>query len=203
MNIRNALQALLASAEIAQALYVGDDITDEDVYHLPSPLDLTGLSEIAFMKRPDLHYPPHPVITNRYLKPVEDDDQSFFAALRARDILVHHPYESFSTSVQAFLEHAANDPKVLAIKQTLYRTSGDSPIVDALIAAAEAGATAASPESVTAARAITEARSAREFIMGTRWQDTLTKSRDHSRDLNPHRRRRPRGVRALPRPARP
>ena len=115
------------------------DITDEDVYHLPSPLDLTGLSEIAFLKRPDLHYPPHPIITNRFLKPVEDDDQSFFAALRARDVLVHHPYESFTTSVQAFLEHAANDPKVLAIKQTLYRTSGDSPIVDALIRAAEAG----------------------------------------------------------------
>ena len=115
------------------------DINDDDVYHLPSPLDLTGLSEIAFMKRPDLHYPPHPVITNRYLKPVEDDDQSFFAALRTRDVLVHHPYESFTTSVQAFLEHAANDPKVLAIKQTLYRTSGDSPIVDALIRAAEAG----------------------------------------------------------------
>ena len=115
------------------------DITDEDVYNLPSPLDLTGLSEIAFLKRPDLHYPPHPIITNRFLKPVEDDDQSFFAALRARDVLVHHPYESFTTSVQAFLEHAANDPKVLAIKQTLYRTSGDSPIVDALIRAAEAG----------------------------------------------------------------
>ena len=115
------------------------DINDDDVYHLPRPLDLTGLAEIAFMKRPDLHYPPHPVITNRYLKPVEDDDQSFFAALRARDILVHHPYESFTTSVQAFLEHAANDPKVLAIKQTLYRTSGDSPIVDALIRAAESG----------------------------------------------------------------
>ena len=115
------------------------DITDEDVYHLPSPLDLTGLSEIAFLKRPDLHYPPHPIITNRFLKPVEDDDQSFFAALRARDVLVHHPYESFTTSVQAFLEHAAHDPKVLAIKQTLYRTSGDSPIVDALIRAAEAG----------------------------------------------------------------
>jgi polyphosphate kinase len=115
------------------------DITDEDVYHLPSPLDLTGLSEIAFLKRPDLHFPPHPIITNRFLKPVEDDDQSFFAALRARDVLVHHPYESFTTSVQAFLEHAANDPKVLAIKQTLYRTSGDSPIVDALIRAAEAG----------------------------------------------------------------
>jgi polyphosphate kinase len=115
------------------------DISDEDVYHLPSPLDLTGLFEIASLKRTDLHYPPHPVITNRFLQPVEDKDVSIFAAMRQRDILVHHPYESFSTSVQAFVEQAAADPKVLAIKQTLYRTSGDSPIVDALIDAAEAG----------------------------------------------------------------
>ncbi|BDS49434.1 RNA degradosome polyphosphate kinase [Rhodoluna sp. KAS3] len=115
------------------------DISDEDVYHLPSPLDLTGLFEIASLKRADLHYPPHPVITNRFLQPVEDKDVSIFAAMRQRDILVHHPYESFSTSVQAFVEQAAADPKVLAIKQTLYRTSGDSPIVDALIDAAEAG----------------------------------------------------------------
>lgn len=115
------------------------DISQEDVYSLPSPLDLTGLFEISSLKRPDLHYPPHPVITNRYLKPVEDKDVSIFSAMRQRDILLHHPYESFSTSVQAFVEQAAADPKVLAIKQTLYRTSGDSPIVDALIAAAEAG----------------------------------------------------------------
>jgi polyphosphate kinase len=115
------------------------DISEEDVYSLPSPLDLTGLFEISSLKRPELHYPPHPVITNRYLKPVEDKDVSIFSAMRQRDILLHHPYESFSTSVQAFVEQAAADPKVLAIKQTLYRTSGDSPIVDALIAAAEAG----------------------------------------------------------------
>ncbi|MEY4293790.1 MAG: hypothetical protein RIR29_440 [Actinomycetota bacterium] len=115
------------------------DITDEDVYHLPSPLDLTGLSEIAFLKRPELHYPIHPRITNRYLHAGEDEKIDIFAAIRQREILVHHPYESFTTSVVAFLQAAAADPNVLAIKQTLYRTSGDSPIVDALIDAAEAG----------------------------------------------------------------
>ena len=115
------------------------DITDEDVYHLPSPLDLTGLSEIAFLKRPELHYPIHPRITNRYLHAGEDEKIDIFAAIRQREILVHHPYESFTTSVVSFLQAAAADPHVLAIKQTLYRTSGDSPIVDALIDAAEAG----------------------------------------------------------------
>jgi polyphosphate kinase len=125
--------------EVLELLIRELDISDEDVYHLPSPLDLTGLFEISSIKRPDMHYPPHPVITNRFLQPVEDKDVSIFSAMRQRDILMHHPYESFSTSVQAFVEQAAADPKVLAIKQTLYRTSGDSPIVDALISAAEAG----------------------------------------------------------------
>lgn len=125
--------------EVLELLIRELDISDEDVYSLPSPLDLTGLFEISAIKRPDLHFPPHHVITNRFLQPVEDKDVSIFSAMRQRDILLHHPYESFSTSVQAFLEQAAADPKVLAIKQTLYRTSGDSPIVDALIAAAEAG----------------------------------------------------------------
>jgi polyphosphate kinase len=115
------------------------EITDEDVYHLPSPLDLTGLSEIAFLKRPELHYPIHPRITNRYLHSGEDEKIDIFAAIRQREILLHHPYESFTSSVVAFLQAAAADPQVLAIKQTLYRTSGDSPIVDALITAAEAG----------------------------------------------------------------
>jgi len=115
------------------------DVEDQDVYHLPAPLDLKGLAEIAFMKRPDLHYPAHQVVTNRYLQAAEDDKADIFSVLREREVLLHHPYESFTTSVQAFLEQAAADPQVLAIKQTLYRTSGDSPIVDALIQAAEAG----------------------------------------------------------------
>jgi polyphosphate kinase len=125
--------------EVLELLIRELDIGEEDVYSLPSPLDLTGLFEISSIKRDDLRYPKHPVITNRYLKPVEDKDVSIFSVMRQRDVLIHHPYESFSTSVQAFVEQAAADPKVLAIKQTLYRTSGDSPVVDALIAAAEAG----------------------------------------------------------------
>ena len=115
------------------------DVEEQDVYHLPAPLDLKGLSEIAFLKRPELRYPQHKVVTNRYLQAAEDEKADIFSVLREREVLVHHPYESFTTSVQAFLEQAAADPHVLAIKQTLYRTSGDSPIVDALIQAAEAG----------------------------------------------------------------
>jgi polyphosphate kinase len=125
--------------EVLELLMEELDIEAEDVYSLEGPLDLTGLSDIAFMKRADLHYPPHSRVTNRYLKTAADEGLSIFSALRQRDVLLHHPYESFSTSVQAFIEQAANDPKVFAIKQTLYRTSGDSPIVDALINAARAG----------------------------------------------------------------
>jgi polyphosphate kinase len=115
------------------------DISTQDVYTLPSPLDLTGLSDIGALPRPELRFPPHPVVTNKYLLPRDDEQIDIFNVLRNREILVHHPYESFSTSVQEFLEQAAEDPQVLAIKQTLYRTSGDSPIVDALIQAAQAG----------------------------------------------------------------
>jgi polyphosphate kinase len=115
------------------------DISTTDVYHLPEPLDLRGLTSIAFLKRPELRFEPHLITTNPYLEADEDEAADIFAALREREVLVHHPYESFATSTQAFLEQAAEDPQVLAIKQTLYRTSGDSPIVDALIDAAEAG----------------------------------------------------------------
>ena len=125
--------------EVLELLVRELDVEDQDVYHLPAPLDLKGLSEIAFLKRPELHYPSHQVVTNRYLQGEDDKVADIFSVLREREVLLHHPYESFTTSVQAFLEQAAADPQVLAIKQTLYRTSGDSPIVDALIQAAEAG----------------------------------------------------------------
>ncbi|GAB3563104.1 RNA degradosome polyphosphate kinase [Spelaeicoccus albus] len=115
-------------------------VHNREVYELPAPLDLRGLSDLAAISRGDLHYPKAVPRMNRYLSEAESSNQAdVFGAIRARDILLHHPYDSFSTSVQAFLEQAANDPQVLAIKQTLYRTSGDSPIVDALIDAAEAG----------------------------------------------------------------
>lgn len=116
------------------------EMSDEDVYELPAPLDATGLNLVADLDRPELHYPTFVPTTHRHLAEVESATPTdIFAAIRTRDILLHHPYDSFSTSVQAFLEQAAADPQVLAIKQTLYRTSGDSPIVDALIDAAEAG----------------------------------------------------------------
>ncbi|MFG7945707.1 RNA degradosome polyphosphate kinase [Streptomyces cacaoi] len=116
-------------------------INEAEVYPLPGPLDLTGLSGIvSAMDRPELRYPKFVAGTHRDLAEVESASApDIFAALRERDVLLHHPYDSFSTSVQAFLEQAAADPDVLAIKQTLYRTSGDSPIVDALIDAAESG----------------------------------------------------------------
>ena len=115
------------------------DISTQDVYTLPSPLDLTGLSDIGGLPRSELRFPPHAVVTNKYLLPRDEETVDIFSVLKKREVLVHHPYESFSTSVQEFLEQAAEDPQVLAIKQTLYRTSGDSPIVDALIQAAQAG----------------------------------------------------------------
>ena len=114
-------------------------VKDYDVFHLPEPLDLKSLSSIAFLPIPELQFEPHAITTNRYLASEDDEAVDIFASIRECEVLVHHPYESFATSVQAFLEQAAEDPQVLAIKQTLYRTSGDSPIVDALIDAREAG----------------------------------------------------------------
>jgi len=115
-------------------------ITEQEVYRLPAPLDLSGLFEITRIDKPALKYPRHVPTTSVNLLPTEPTEKpDVFASISRGDILLHHPYESFATSVQAFLEQAAADPQVLAIKQTLYRTSGDSPIVEALIDAAEAG----------------------------------------------------------------
>jgi len=115
-------------------------VGDAEVFRLPAPLDLTGLFTIAGEERPELKFPPFATALHRDLAEYEGTlGIDVFAAMRQRDILLHHPYDSFTTSVQAFLEQAAEDPDVRAIKQTLYRTSGDSPIVDALIDAAEAG----------------------------------------------------------------
>uniref|UniRef100_UPI0035B09B6A RNA degradosome polyphosphate kinase n=1 Tax=Microbacterium sp. TaxID=51671 RepID=UPI0035B09B6A len=115
------------------------DITEQEVYRLPGPLDLRGLFDLR-IDRPDLKFKPHVPTTAMAFQPGDNNERpDIFASIRKGDVLVHHPYESFATSVQAFLEQAAKDPHVLAIKQTLYRTSGDSPIVEALIDAAEAG----------------------------------------------------------------
>ena len=115
-------------------------IDSETVIRVPSPLDLTEFHKIADLDFPALKYPAFRSRTAKALAEVDSGDPDlFFAAIRQGEILLHHPYESFTSSVVKFLENAAQDPSVLAIKQTLYRTSGDSPIIEALIEAAEAG----------------------------------------------------------------
>jgi polyphosphate kinase len=115
-------------------------VSAPEVFRLPGPLDLRGLHDIADLDREDLKFPTFVPATHPLLAPVESSSPvDVFKALRRSDVLLHHPYDSFSTSVQRFIEQAAADPHVLAIKQTLYRTSGDSPIIDALVDAAEAG----------------------------------------------------------------
>ncbi len=115
-------------------------VKPEEVTSLRGPLDLRGLHSIADLPREDLTFPNFVPTTHTDLAEVESSKPvDIFESVRRHDVLLHHPYDSFATSVQRFLEQAAADPHVLAIKQTLYRTSGDSPIIDALIDAAEAG----------------------------------------------------------------
>jgi polyphosphate kinase len=114
------------------------DVPPQDVLQVPGLLDLASLWQVYDVDRPDLKDRPFvPSTPPRFAE--NETAKSVFATLREGDVLVHHPYESFATSVQRFIEQAAADANVLAIKQTLYRTSGDSPIVQALIDAAEAG----------------------------------------------------------------
>lgn len=115
-------------------------IAPENIISVPNPIDLTSLNKIADLELPELKFAPFRSRTSKSLKQVDTEDSDmFFSAIRQGEILLHHPYESFTSSVVSFLENAARDPHVLAIKQTLYRTSGDSPIIEALIEAAEAG----------------------------------------------------------------
>lgn len=116
------------------------DVEEQEVFRLPRPLDLRGLFSLADLDRDSLKYPSFLPKTHPELAKVETAQPAdMFAALKNRDVLLQHPYDSFATSVQRFIEQAAADPAVLAIKQTLYRTSGDSPIIDALVEAAQAG----------------------------------------------------------------
>ena len=126
--------------ELLETLKEELSVKDEDISRYPEPLDLTGLNQIADIDRPDLKFPAFRNQVAWDLRDVEPDStDAFFEALKRREIILHHPYESFNSSVVRFVESAATDPHVLAIKQTLYRTSGDSPIIEALIEAAEAG----------------------------------------------------------------
>ena len=127
------------SPEVLNLLLRELDLTPEEVYRISGPVDLSGLSIIADLPRPELRWAPWRGITEPALAPGDDGPLDVFRVLRGGDRLVHHPYSSFSRSVGELLHQAATDPAVLAIKLTLYRTAGESPIVDALIEAAEQG----------------------------------------------------------------
>jgi len=134
------LEVATSMAEETRELLLRElELSADDVYVVDGPLDLSGLMAVHDLDRPDLKDPSWVGVTQPRLVDDGGDARDIFAVLRQREVLVHHPYDSFSTSVVAFIEQAASDPHVLAIKQTLYRTSGDSPIVKALIRAAEAG----------------------------------------------------------------
>ncbi|MHB1553899.1 MAG: polyphosphate kinase 1 [Acidimicrobiales bacterium] len=115
------------------------DVPPDGVYTLDAPIDLSGLWAVYGLDRPDLHAETWTPMTPPFLATAGNEPTDLFGVLRERDVLVHHPYDSFATSVEAFVTQAADDPSVLGIKQTLYRTSGDSPIVASLIKAAESG----------------------------------------------------------------
>jgi polyphosphate kinase len=127
------------STEVRELLTRELDLEDSDVYEVLGPLDLSGLWAVHGLDRPDLKDEPYVPVTPARLAVAENEPANLFRAIRRSDILLHHPYDSFASTVEAFIAQASRDPKVLAIKQTLYRTSGDSPIVRSLIRAAERG----------------------------------------------------------------
>jgi polyphosphate kinase len=128
-----------ASDAVRELLIAELEVSEDDVYTIEAPIDLGGLWAVYALDRPDLHEETWTPMTPSPLATAGNEPADLFAVLRERDILVHHPYDSFATSVEAFIAQAADDPDVLGIKQTLYRTSGDSPVVASLIRAAEKG----------------------------------------------------------------
>ncbi|MFN8121177.1 MAG: polyphosphate kinase 1 [Thermoleophilia bacterium] len=129
-----------APAEPLEELTTAMRVAPRDTYFVPGLLDMTSLWQIANLPRPELRDPEwRPVVPHRLRSADDDDSLDMFAAIRGGDILVHHPYDDFTATVERFVVQAVDDPDVLAIKQTVYRTSGDSPIVPALIRAAERG----------------------------------------------------------------
>jgi polyphosphate kinase len=127
------------SDEVRDLLLRELQLSPSDVYLVDGPIDLGGLWSVYELERPELKDDVWAPTTQPTLASDDDAPLDLFAVLRDSDVLVHHPYDSFVTSVEAFIKRAAVDPDVLAIKQTLYRTSGDSPIVKSLIRAAERG----------------------------------------------------------------
>jgi polyphosphate kinase len=127
------------SGEVLDLLVRELDIDVEDVHAIDGPLDLSGLWAVYELDRPELKDDAWVPVTQTVLLGNDDEPADILSVVRDEDVLIHHPYDSFTTSVEAFIKQAAVDPDVLAIKQTLYRTSGDSPIVKSLIRAAERG----------------------------------------------------------------
>lgn len=127
------------SAEVLELLQHELDLGDLDTYVHAAPLDLTGLWSVYAADRPDLKYPLYQAMAPRRLHDDEGKPMDIFGVLRRGDVLLHHPYDSFSSTVEEFVRQASMDPRVLAIKQTLYRTNDDSSIVSSLVRAAEAG----------------------------------------------------------------
>jgi polyphosphate kinase len=147
------------------------EITEREVIKYQGPLDLTGLNTLADLDRPDLHFPPFKSQMPTGLVDIEDlGTDALFNLINQGEILLHHPYDSFSSSVVRFIEAAAIDPKVLAIKQTLYRTSGDSPIMEALIEAAQAG---------KQVLAVVEIRARFDELANVRWARKLEEAGVH------------------------
>ena len=126
-------------AEMRRLLIEEHDLSERDVIDVDGLIDLTCLMQIHSIDRPELKDDPWQPVTAGRLAAAEEADRSIFAVVRERALLVHHPYESFASSVEEFLSQSADDPRVQSIKMTLYRTSGDSPIARHLIRAAERG----------------------------------------------------------------